>query len=677
MDSDPSKPLFTPEDMARLPRRMFAVPNHDGTRVLYLEKGGIGKQDVTYKKWKAMDVATGKSRDIGVRYTVYEATWLADDPNTLIALRRSKVPHLGTEVLIYDVNDLDLPRRVIEIKTKVYDLKVKRLKDGNIAFAVSGPAGVNNELHVKDFSGHSGRVYDTDEVRWESKYIDPEKNAIFYSLLSDSGFIYRSDLLHNALAGTGLELKEYDISEEGFVFTARDLSVQPLASRVRHAYYLRLDSFQHDSVHVPRRIEIPDESPEDALEDSLCPCFNFDGSQVAFLRANRIHTFKIGAHGTSKVLEFSKDGDLPLLPQDIRFSPDGKAIYFTGESRGRVNLYQIDLQSSSGPKLLFQGGYVKDFYPLNRNDGKIFVGSSSLTDGSLFSIVDTNGNHEPRVLSSLTNHGATLGISSSQVSEIYFKGAGNHEIHAWMVKPSHFDENRKYPLVLCVHGGPNSAWIDRWRRTDNFALFAEQGYIVIAPNISGSTGFGPNHEKASRYDWGGRPYEDLVKCMDYLEGNPNIDVDNAVMLGASYGGYMVNWAQGHPLGRRFKAMVSSYGVFHLPTFFMETDAASVNDNFGGAKARLENREALERFNPARADLLPNWKTPMLIVHGDIDYRCPVTGALAAFHTLQVLGTPSRLLIFTDEGHGVIRAINILKLLEETFAWINKYTGIAK
>ncbi|OTB13963.1 hypothetical protein K445DRAFT_24109 [Daldinia sp. EC12] len=206
-----------------------------------------------------------------------------------------------------------------------------------------------------------------------------------------------------------------------------------------------------------------------------------------------------------------------------------------------------------------------------------------------------------------------------------------------------------------------SSWKDQWNRANHFAMYAEHGYIVVAPNIAGTI----------RDSFGGRPYEDLVKCMDYLENNPNIDINNAVMIGESYGGYMVNW---------FKAMVCVSGIFDLAVHWLESDGfntADIRYYFSGSEILWENYEMLQRFNPARPDLLPNWKTPMLIVHGNKDYRTPVTGAIAAFRTLQNLGTPSKLLLYPDEGHGNSKLANIFQRHCEVLAWINKYTGIAE
>ncbi|KAI0116890.1 prolyl oligopeptidase [Daldinia grandis] len=684
MDPQPTSTLFTPEILVEEPLRGPARPNHDGTQVLYYEyKPKIG--DNASGCWKIMDITTGESQILITDKLAYEATWLADEPNTVVTLSNVEGAGDQTQVSTYDIKKPEVKKQVARLFAEVSNLRVERLKNGHIAFAVIGKVGTNGELRRErnyNQPTHNGRVYDADEVRNMGKYISNAKESIFYSILKKSEEGWKlAGALHNALANTDLAPhKSYNVSHQGIVFIAQDCGVKHLSSRIWHIYLLRLDSFGSASTHGPRKIEIPDESPEQSWENSSCPLFSPDGSQVTFLRGDDIHLYQLGASKTVKVLDTLADGKWPLTATDIQFATSGKAVYVSAEDHGRTNLYEINLQSRATPKMLCLGGSVTAFFPLGKNDEQILVTSSGLVDSSLYSIVYTDEIHEPRVLSSLTDHGARFGISSNQISEVQFKGAGNYQVHAWMVKPSYFDETRKYPLVLHVHGGPESSWEDKWSHNFNFALYAEQGYIVVAPNITGSTGFGLEFKKAIQDNWGGRPYDDLVKCMDYLEHNPNIDIDKAVMIGASYGGYMCNWAQGQSLGRRFKAIVSWGGIFHLPTYFMERDTFLSFDKthrFSGTEILWKNPEGLEQFNPARPDLLPNWKTPMLVVHGNNDFRCPVTGGIAAFRTLQLLETPSRLLIFLDEGHGGYKLQNILKYHREVFAWINKYTGLGE
>ncbi|CRK40789.1 hypothetical protein BN1708_016832, partial [Verticillium longisporum] len=180
-------------------------------------------------------------------------------------------------------------------------------------------------------------------------------------------------------------------------------------------------------------------------------------------------------------------------------------------------------------------------------------------ESSLFSVLDPSSKKLDYVSSS-SKHGKTFGLSEKQLENFWFKGAEGYDVQALVVKPSDFDEKKKYPLAFLIHGGPQGAWNDNWSTRWNPAIFAEQGYIAVMPNPVGSTGYGQNHTDAIQSQWGGLPYVDLVKCFEHIEKKLDyVDIDRAVALGASYGGYMINWIQGNELGRKFKALVCHDG----------------------------------------------------------------------------------------------------------------------
>jgi dipeptidyl aminopeptidase/acylaminoacyl peptidase len=210
----------------------------------------------------------------------------------------------------------------------------------------------------------------------------------------------------------------------------------------------------------------------------------------------------------------------------------------------------------------------------------------------------------------------------------------------------------------------------------NSAVWAEQGFVVIQPNPTGSVGFGKKFRAGVYNNWGGRPYQDLVNCMDHLKKVPYLDHDRAVLAGASYGGYMVNWINGHPLAKRFKASVCHDGIFNVPSFVLQTDEAPGKHDFGGVNFPWANWEGLDKWNPGRPDLLKEWKhaPPCLVVHSDSDYRCPVGEGWAAFKTLQSLGVHSRFLNFPDEGHFVLDPENALVWWREILGWMERWIG---
>ncbi|KAI1779691.1 prolyl oligopeptidase [Hypoxylon cercidicola] len=685
---------FTPEALISAPRRGPAIPNHDGTLALYtMSTHTIGGE--TLKEIRVMNIATGDSRQLFDDEKAQDATWLGDGSNTVILLKKGGE---GTTFLITidaDKSPTD-PLIVGHIPAPVQNLKVKALKDGSIAFAVVGLAGADGQLFNKEVNkpAHTGRIYDTYRAREWNTYKNLQKYSIFYSTLlkKEDGWKI-AGLLHNALANTELEAPasmyepvdprdNYDISQGGITLAAEEPGItDPLVVGISDIYFVRLNSFATANVHRPVRIGV---QSEDLDGYSSHPRFSPDGSLIAFLRGPRsayekvqIFVHQIGSPNAINVFDMVTGQKWPLTPSGFEFAPNGHVLYITADDTGRSGLYKVDLLPSAYPKTLLRNGSVMSYCPLGEdNNERLLVTSSTLVESSVFQIIDADADHEPIVVSSATKNGSKLALSPKQVSEIYFEGGGDYCVHAWMIRPRHFDESKKYPLALLVHGGPMGAWNDGWSTRWNPALWAEQGYVVVTPNITGSTGYGAEFAGAVRDNWGGRPYDDLVNCMEYLKQVPYIDTNNAIAAGGSYGGYMMNWIQGNPLGRRFKAMVCHDGVFHVPSFMLQTDYIGGTTEFGGPPILWKNIEGLERYNPARPDLLPNWKTPMLVIHSDKDYRCPITDGLAAFNTLQLLGTPSRFLTFPDECHWVLNEENSLEWHRQVFAWINKYTGIS-
>jgi dipeptidyl aminopeptidase/acylaminoacyl peptidase len=270
-----------------------------------------------------------------------------------------------------------------------------------------------------------------------------------------------------------------------------------------------------------------------------------------------------------------------------------------------------------------------------------------------------------------------FGLFRHQIDEIHWPGANQEaetDIHAWVVKPKNFDSRNKYPLAYLVHGGPQGAWLDSWSTRWNPAVYAEQGYVVVCPNPTGSTGYGQDFVDAIQGQWGGLPYEDLVLGFDYIKDNMEyVDTDRAVALGASYGGYMMNWIQGHDLGRKFKALVTHDGVFSMTS---QLASEELYFPFHDLKGPLwENPDAWAKWDPSR--FADKWATPHLIIHSELDYRLTMNEGLSAFNVLQTRGVESQLLTFPDENHWVLKPENSLMWHEVVLDWINEHVGLEK
>jgi dipeptidyl aminopeptidase/acylaminoacyl peptidase len=247
-------------------------------------------------------------------------------------------------------------------------------------------------------------------------------------------------------------------------------------------------------------------------------------------------------------------------------------------------------------------------------------------------------------------------------------GADGTPMQMWILKPPDFDPTKKWPLAFLVHGGPQGAWEDGWSYRWCPELWAAQGYVVALPNPRGSTGFGQKYVDEISGDWGGKCYEDLMAGLAYLEKQPYIDTERMAAAGASFGGYMMNWFQGHTT--KFKTLITHCGVYNFDSMYALTDELWFDEWEHGGPPWGAKRDSYEKHSPHR--YARNFKTPMLIIHNDNDFRVPVAEGLQLFTTLQRLGIPSKMINFPDESHWVLKPANSAYWHREVFAWLKKY-----
>ncbi len=261
-------------------------------------------------------------------------------------------------------------------------------------------------------------------------------------------------------------------------------------------------------------------------------------------------------------------------------------------------------------------------------------------------------------------------VSMQPLESFWFTGAAKQKVQGFLVKPPNFDPSRKYPVKFLIHGGPEGAWGDSWSYRWNPELFAANGYVVVMVNFTGSTGYGQKFTQAIQGDWGGRPYEDLMKGLDYVEKTyPFVDKDRVCALGASFGGYMVNWMLGHTT--RFKCIVSHDGMFNTTSAYSTTEELWFPEwEFKGTP--WSNRAMYDKWSPHL--FAKNFKTPTLVIHGQRDYRLDVSEGFQLFTTLQRLKVPSKMLYFPDEGHWVLKPPNSRLWYKTVNDWVDQWIG---
>jgi dipeptidyl aminopeptidase/acylaminoacyl peptidase len=261
-------------------------------------------------------------------------------------------------------------------------------------------------------------------------------------------------------------------------------------------------------------------------------------------------------------------------------------------------------------------------------------------------------------------------ISMANPQAFWFQGANGDQVEGALVTPPNFDSTKKYPVKFLVHGGPEGAWEDNWSYRWNPELFAADGYVVVMINFHGSTGYGQNFTDAINGEWGGAPFEDLMKGLDFVEQRYSfIDKDRECAMGASYGGYMANWILGHT--NRFKCIVSHDGMFNTQSAWGTTEELWFNEwEFQGTP--YTNRELYRKWSPHLS--ATNFKTPTLVIHGQLDYRLDVSEGFQLFTTLQRLGVSSKMLYFPDEDHWVLKPQNSELWYKTVNDWVRQWVN---
>ena len=398
------------------------------------------------------------------------------------------------------------------------------------------------------------------------------------------------------------------------------------------------------------------------------PQYSPDGTRIAFRAQMRagyeadrwrlmVHDRRTGA--TRNLTEaFDRHVD------SFAWSPDSKTLYFTAEDAGRSPVYAVPAA----------GGAVKELV-----GGATFGDVQAAADGRTLVVTRAAFTHPPEIYrvgvdgsgaAPLTrvNDSLLAGFGLRPAESVTYTGAAGKTVQAWIVKPPDFDAARTYPLLVLIHGGPQGAWTDSWTYRWNAEVFAAAGYVAFLPNPRGSSGFGQEFMDDINADWGGRAYEDVMKGTDYAESLPYVEKGRTTAAGASYGGYMVDWIAGHT--DRFRALVSHDGVFDLASMYGSTEELWFPEwEFKGPY--WENPEMYERWSPSR--FVKSFKTPTLVVHGELDYRVPLEQGLGMFTALQRQGVPSRLVVFPDENHWVLKPANSVRWYEEVISWLDRWS----
>lgn len=347
---------------------------------------------------------------------------------------------------------------------------------------------------------------------------------------------------------------------------------------------------------------------------------------------------------------------------DFKWTSDSRSIYFLGEERGYQPLYRLDIKNKKITKVISNRA-ISDF-DIDRNGNAIYTYSRTGKPLALYATMLGRKFKESQLTHLNDALEAEVDIRPSET--MWVKGADGDSVEVFIVKPHGFEAGKKYPLIVNVHGGPQMQWMDSFR--GDWQVYPGAGYVVAYPNPHGSTGYGQAFTRAISGNWGSKPYEDVIKVADALAALPYVDSERMGAMGWSYGGYFMNWLQGHE--HPFKCLASMMGLFDLRSMWGATEELWF-PNFD-LQGQPWNSQLYKKFSPS--EYVNKFKTPTLIITGEKDYRVPYTQSLQYFNTLQTLGIPSRLIVLMNDGHWPSNLKSMPLYYDAHLDWFHRYLG---
>ena len=658
---------ITPQDLWAMKRLGSPALSPEGkTAVFTVQEWSVEKNRSTSSLW-LVDLAGGEPR----RLTTAQAsdsspTWSPDGTRLAFVSKRGDDEAASLYVMRTDGGE---PEKILELPYPVSNPKWMPDSVGVVvatavipefagALAKTDLAAMKKEIKRRKDSKMTAKVTEDRQYRYFDHWLTD--NLASRLVLVDVTTKEIKDLTPKwpRLFQTSGDVN-FDLSPDGkLVALAVNSTPPPYSGFLNNDIYL---------IPTDGSGEMKNVTPENKGDDDN-PRFSPDGKALVFTRQlipyGNGEFSKLWRHDVATGQNTPLTTALDYSMTSTEFSADGKTLWTTAEDKGVVPVFKLNADGTGLTTVYREGSSTS----LTVGGGSIvFLNDTTSRPNELFALDAATG--AARQLTHF-NDALLAQLDLGKVESYWFTGANNEQIHGWLVLPPAYDAKKTYPLVQLMHGGPNTMNRDSWSYRWNTHAFAAPGYIVTWVNRHGSTGFGEKFSQSIINQWGDMPLEDILKSTDYLlQRFPNIDPKRMAAAGGSYGGYMAAWVEGHT--DRFACLIDHAGVNDFITQYgADVTPYGFTQVLGGTPWR--NPEGMQRNNPVT--YAKNFKTPMLIIHGELDYRVPYVNGTALYAILQSMGVPSRLVVFPNENHWVLSPQNAIYWHWEMQSWLARYIG---
>ncbi|KAK8068210.1 hypothetical protein PG996_007322 [Apiospora saccharicola] len=700
---------LTPEGMISANRYGDAIPNPTGEFALFTVSKYSFENHTSSTKWAKLDLKTGAISDWEGDESISEFLFIGPSSSSILYVNGTNAEDDGGVSLYFgDALKIGDAKLVASIPAPLSGLKAALTSSGDINFLLSGLAYPNGTAYNENLAtkpASAGRIYTSLYPRLWDHWLTPQKYAVFGGTLKSdaassngtygTGSRFSFDgKLTNYVTGicnvtcaespvdTEGDESDYDLAPDGskLVFRSKDIDL-PLSNYTSTPLYLvPFTGTSEDAVLLNPRGAPP---YTDAEGYSTVPKFSPKGDKIAYFQQNGINyesdrKILYIANSDAKNAEITKlAGKWDRSPATLAWAKDGQTVFVQANDLGRDRIFPIPTTADDDfvPKNITDEGTPSGFHVIP--DGLIVSDSKIWSSRDIYTVSATG---EPLKTYFQANKvdPELAGLGPEDVTEFYY-ATNSSEIkqQSWVVYPEGFDKTKKYPLAFLVHGGPQGSWANSWSTRWNLKTWADQGYVVVAPNPTASQGWGQNLTDAIAGNWGSYPYWDLVHAWKYVNETLDfVDTTRGIEAGASFGGYMTNWIAGQEMGQWFKALMTHDGVTQTLGAYDSDELWFMNHDYQGPynSTGMVPGSPYYDWNPLLYS--DNWSTPHFVVHNELDYRLPISEGILLFNMLQVKGIPSKFLSFPDENHLTLKPENSLVWHTEIFKWINFYSGVS-